>query len=102
MQRFYETKRPEGMSEGFESNYETWESPDRMQILFLFPIYWILSTLLMVYLFYQYALVKLLFIGSMSFYAITQLMGYELDELIMGCGSLVSEMKRQQETKKLD
>lgn len=47
----------------------------------------------MVYLFYEYMLVKLLFIGSMLFYAITQLMGYELDEIIMGCGSLASQME---------
>lgn len=93
LKKFYETERAENVIEGFESQYETWDAPERLRKLIAYPIYWTLSTLLMIYLFYQYMLVKLLFVVSMLFYASTQLMGYELDELIMGYGSLASQMQ---------
>ena len=52
-------------------------------LLSLYPIYWLASTILMIYLIYSYFLVKLFFILSFLFYLLVQVKGNGLDNLIM-------------------
>lgn len=83
IKRFNKSKRENGPND-FESNYETMKEPVfESTIMFIFPIYWLLSSLLMAYLCYYYLIVKFYFTISLLFYLYTQFYGSGLDDLIM-------------------
>jgi len=84
LKNFYASNRPDGASERFESRYETLERVDQLPFLVFYPVYWSLSSLLMIYLCYHYLFFKLFFVVSFGFYAINQYYGSGLDDLILG------------------
>ena len=56
---------------------------ENTKLLIMYPIYWIVSCSLMVYLIYNYLLFKLLFSISFVFYMTIQFIGNGLDNLIV-------------------
>lgn len=96
LQSFYAQTSPPSAGDGpsstssssFESVYASKfdlvvKSDKENLILFVYPIYWLASTILMIYLIYSYFLVKLFFVVSFLFYFLVQVKGNGLDNLIM-------------------